>query len=194
MAITCAQCASELIEGSSVCTHCGATVVSLAVPSIEVPDSTPLPSEVPMFSTGSDLEGIGGWLIPTAIGLGVAPFILLKGIYSDLVVLYGDRFQVGLSQKPGLAALILFESVSNSIFLLAMVSLNVLFYRKKRAFPGWMIAYLAINSTLILLDNLFALRYSPHAQMTGVIRTVVGSLIWIPYYLRSERVRVTFVN
>jgi hypothetical protein len=147
-----------------------------------------------MFSTGSDLEGIGGWLILVAIGLGVAPFILFKGIYSDLLVLYGDQFQVGLSQKPGLAALVLFESVSNSIFLIAMLSLNVLFYRKKRAFPGWMIAYLAINSALILIDNIFALRYSPQAQMSGVIRTVVVSLIWIPYYLHSERVKVTFVN
>lgn len=147
-----------------------------------------------MFSTGSDLEGIGGWLVLVAAGLAMGPFILLNGIYTDLRVFYGAQFQAGLARYPGLAALVLFEAVSNSIFLLSLILLNVLFYRKKRAFPGWMIAYLAFNCAVIVIDHIAALLYAPHAQMFAVLRSVVGSLVWIPYYLRSERVKMTFVN
>lgn len=151
-------------------------------------------SGVPTFSTGSDLEGIGGWLVLVAVGLAIGPFILMNGIFRDLHILYGAQFQAGLTRLPGLASLILFEAASNSIFLCSLVALNILFYRKKKAFPGWMIAYLAINCAVILIDHFAATRYAPHAQISGVVRSIVVSLVWIPYYLRSERVKATFVN
>ncbi len=190
MTIACAQCATELEEGSSLCNHCGAAVAAPPPPSTE----TAVPYGVPTFSTGSDLEGIGGWLILVALGLAVAPFNLLKGIYADLRILYSPQYQVGLSMKPGLASLILFEAVSNSVFFLALIVLNFFFYRKKKAFPGWMITYLAFNCAVILLDHVAVLRYNHSSQMLTVVRSLVVSLVWIPYYLRSERVKATFVN
>jgi len=161
---------------------------------IESKNPLPLTLGVPSFSTGNDLEGIGGWLILVAIGLAIAPFMLMKGIYIDLHVFYGGQFQVGLALKPGLAALILFEAVSNSVFLLGLIALNVLFYRKQRTFPACMITYLAFNCAVILFDHVGALHYSPHTSATAALRSVIGTLVWIPYYLRSERVKVTFKN
>lgn len=194
MAIICKQCATELEESATACSHCGAAIDAPAATPIESPDAPPLTLGVPMFSTGSDLEGIGGWLILVAIGLGVGPFILLNGIYSDLRVFYGAQFQAGLAPHPGLAAFILFEAVSNSVFLLALIALNFLFYRKKKSFPGWMIAYMAFNCAVVVVDHLIALRYNSHAGPIAALRSVMGTLVWIPYYLRSERVKVTFIN
>ncbi len=194
MAILCKQCATELEESATVCTHCGAALEAPAATPIE-PLAVPPPAfDVPIFSTGRDLEGIGGWLILVALGLGIGPFVLLNGIYSDLRVFYGAQFQAGLAPYPGLATFILFEAVSNSVFLLALIALNILFYRKKKSFPGWMIAYLAFNCVVILVDHLVSLRYNSHAAPNAAIRSVVGTLVWIPYYLRSERVKLTFVK
>lgn len=194
MAISCKQCSTQLDDCAAACTHCGAALPVPLPPQIETTDPSPQAFGVPSFSTGSDLEGIGGWLILVALGLAAGPFLLVRGIYTDLHFLYGGQFQSGLARYPGLVALILFEAVSNSIFLLGLIALNFLFYRKKRTFPGWMITYLAFNCSIILIDHLGALRYSPHTASTALVRSIVGVLIWIPYYLRSERVKVTFVH
>ena len=89
---------------------------------------------------------------------------------------------------------LLFEAVSNTIFLFALIVLNVMFYGKKRAFPRLMIAYLAFNCVVILIDHFGALRYNPHAGSLAVLRSVVGTFVWIPYYVVSERVKATFVQ
>ena len=57
-----------------------------------------------------------------------------------------------------------------------------------------MIAYLAVNCSVILIAHFLALRYNANVGASAAIGSVVGSMVWIPYYLRSERVRVTFVH
>lgn len=194
MAISCEQCAAEVEEGVTVCTHCGTAVPAVSPAQVQPETSSLEQSWAPAFSTGSDLEGIGGWLVLVAAGLAIGPFVLLYGVSSDLGVLYGARYQAGLAHLPGLTSLILFEAVTNSVFVFTLIVLNVLFYRKKRAFPGWMIAYLAFNCAVILLDHFAALRYNPNTSPIAAVRSVIGTLVWIPYYLRSERVKATFVN
>src|ERR1700689_4309791 len=103
----CAQCGAPLADGATACTHCGT--------SAPAPEATPAPVPfVPTFAMDPDLEGIGGWLILVAIGLAVAPFRSMHGIYVDLHVLYGSKFQYALSLHHGLAGLILYEAVTNS--------------------------------------------------------------------------------
>jgi hypothetical protein len=143
---------------------------------------------------GSDLEGIGGWLILVAIGLATSPLRSIHGIYSTLHVLYGSQFQHTLSIHPGLAVLILYEAVTNSFFFIALIALNYLFYRRKRVFPGLMITFLALNATLLLIDHVVAIQFHPGASVFNVMGAVVGAAIWIPYYIQSERVKATFVR
>ncbi len=141
-----------------------------------------------------DLEGIGGWLILVAIGLAVAPFRSMHGIYVDLHVLYGSKFQYALSLHHGLAGLILYEAVTNSFFLFALITLNYLFYDRRKTFPSLMITYLAVQLVLGLIDHLAALQFSTHQSPTAVLGNFVAAAVWIPYYLKSERVKATFVR
>jgi hypothetical protein len=194
MTTVCKQCAAVLELEDSVCTQCGTAIVGVPTEPVQSNETLSQSSGIPTFSTGNDLEGIGGWLILVALGLAVSPFILINGIVKDLHVLYGAQFQTGLARLPGLASLILFEAVSNSIFLFGLIALNVLFYRKKKAFPGWMIAYLSINCAVILIDHFVAMHYAPNTQMFSIVRTIIGAGVWIPYYLVSERVKITFVH
>jgi len=204
-----------------VCIHCGAAVGEPAWPDPAYPNidansavarpevdtdpvaapptaATAVPVEPaissPMFSTGSDLNGIGGWLVLVAIGLAVSPFVMLDGVYADLRVLTGDRYQPGLAARPGLAGLVMFESITNTLFLAAVVCLNFLLYQRKCAFPTAMVVYFSAKIVWILLDHLMALRYNPHSDWTALLRTLVAGVIWIPYFLQSQRVEATFVN
>lgn len=191
MTTVCAQCSSALNEGSLVCPSCGSAV---AVNSgITETGST----DAPIFKSiedPNDLNGIGGWLILPAIGLAISPFISLHGVYRTLEVLTGSHYQAFLSFRPGLAALILFEAITNTILFASLVCLNYLFHTKKRAFPTAMILYFCGQFFLLLIDHLMAMRFNPNAQWTAVARSFFAALIWIPYFLNSRRVEATFVN
>jgi hypothetical protein len=156
----------------------------------------PLPDSGPAYKyeLDSDLVGIGGWLILPCIGLAISPFSFLHGIYTDLSILFGSRLQSSLAGHPALAGLILFEAVNNSLLFATTIFLNVLLYRKKKAFSTLMVIYLTANFVLGLADHLFALRFYPQTQLTGVARGFFGAAIWIPYFLQSQRVKETFVN
>jgi hypothetical protein len=183
MTCVCGNCAASVEEGATSCARCGTSVPSPAAESY-----------APRFSTLSDLEGIGGWLILVAFGLGFAPLRSIRGIYATLHILYGSEYQNWLSMHPGMAGLILFEAVTNTLFLFALVVLNYLFYRKKKEFPGLMITFMALQSILLLIDYAVVLHYNSRGSVTNVAGAILGSAIWIPYYLRSERVKVTFVR
>lgn len=213
MSTLCSQCASRMEEGDPVCLQCGWAIDrASSTPSSQAESVSPgtvpgepsepsVPSTAdtpalspPIFAADTDLKGIGGWLIPTVIGLAVSPLLTAHGIYVDLKILYGGRYQVGLSAHPGLAGLVLFEAASNTILLGMVLYLNLLFYRTRKIFPAWMIAYLAASFFVTLIDHLWVMFFSPGTSWSMVERTFVAALIWIPYFLRSRRVQLTFVD
>ena len=149
--------------------------------------------EPPTFLIDSGLRGIGGWLILPAIGLALSPFLSLHGIYTDLRVLSNRSYENYLATHEGLAGLILFEAINNTIFLFAAIYINFLLYTKKRLFPIAVIVFYAGSFILLLTDNLIALRYNPHSEWTTVARVFITCIIWIPYFLSSQRVKATFV-
>lgn len=147
-----------------------------------------------LLTGGTHLEGIGGWLILVAIGLAVGPFSCLHGLYIDLRVLYLSQYQIAFAGRSGLLLLVLFEAATNTIFVIALVALNLLFYRKRKLFPGGMIVYLSGHLVLVLSDHLGAMHYNVHTSAVDVVRGTVSAAIWIPYFLVSERVKATFVR
>jgi hypothetical protein len=216
MNILCRQCESRLEEGAVVCPTCGCAVEEPArsefVPVQAVETSTeaapheaksaprvliePLPDTGPAYreELDTDLIGIGGWLILPAIGLAISPFLFFHGVYSDLHLLTGAAYKTSFASRPGLFDLVIFESINNSVLLLATIGLNVLFYGKKKAFPLFMMLYLGGQFLLGFTDQLMALQFNPHSSWTQVVRGFIGAAIWIPYLLQSRRVEVTFVN
>jgi hypothetical protein len=194
MTTSCATCSSALDEGSRICPNCG-TAVADRQPAIDQPDSIPVPS----FTINEDLNGIGGWLILPAIRLVLAPFGLLYTILvSNVPFLFGGRHRAYLSSHPGSAALILFEFISNTILIAIVICLNLLFFKKKRAFPTYMILYMVTQLCVLLIDTLTAQFLHPTAHLAKaygmLLGTVIASFIWIPYFLVSRRVKATFVN
>jgi hypothetical protein len=136
----------------------------------------------------------GGWLIPVALSLAISPLLHLQGAYTNLTYLWGSRYQVIIKAMPNLPVILLYEAVTNTIFLAALLWLNVLFYQKRKSFPGLMIAFLAGQIVPVLIDALMVHGLRPAAGVAVFWASILPAMVLIPYYARSKRVKFTFVN
>lgn len=135
--------------------------------------------------TDTRLTGLGGWLILVIIGL--VSSILTNG---GLAIVFFNAKNGGYTlpeAAPLLNSLIL---ISIIFFILPSIGLVLMIYTKK-IFRSFMIGMyiLAIVSSLvqifILLNN---------GSDVTISFTLVKSIIWIVYFVKSKRVRNTFVN
>jgi len=154
---------------------------------------------LPSFTTTEDLEGLSGWLLLVGFGLVVSPFVILSSIVTtNIPFLYGSKYQAFLATHPAVEGLIVFEVISNIIFIACIAALNYLFFTKRKAFPGYFILYLVTNLLVLLIDTFAANALFPSVHLTAaytsIARTLLAALIWIPYMLVSRRVKATFVR
>jgi hypothetical protein len=76
----------------------------------------------------------------------------------------------------------------------------VLFFQKRRIFPRWFIALLAVNVLFLVADAIsvqFLKTVSPALTASlarNIVRSFIGCCIWIPYMLKSLRVKTTFIR
>jgi Protein of unknown function (DUF2569) len=149
------------------------------------------------------LAGLGGWLALVGLGLCVAPLRLLAVMAANATAFQPDVW--GMLTTPGTdayhpfwAPVIIGETIAN-LFLLGLSLVNLyLFFRKRRVFPRMAITFLAAGVVITALD-LLAAQAIPMAKVAPkdvaqLGQTVVGAAVWIPYFLRSRRVRETFVR
>ncbi|MDD5742305.1 MAG: DUF2569 domain-containing protein [Candidatus Peribacteraceae bacterium] len=166
------------------------------------------PKTKTMKSPKSDAKhkGIGGWLTLVALGLLFAPVSLaiqLLGTY--LPILTDGTLQVlidpsSAAYHPLWAPLLIFEIVGNLLMFLGACYLLFVFFKRSQTFPKSYI-FVSIVSLIFVTIDFFAADLIPavaeqdDSEMLGqLIRAIVGSAVWIPYMLKSERVKATFVE
>jgi hypothetical protein len=184
----CRQCVSTVQEGVAVCVQCGAAIEQ---------GTTQTQQDISAWPSGlgaAPARKFGGWLIPVALSLAISPLLHLRGVCTNLAYLCSSRYQAILAAMPSLPGILIYETVTNATFLVAMIGLNVLFYQKRKAFPGLMIAYLAGQIVPVVIDELLVQGFKPAAGLAVFWGSILPAMILIPYYLRSERVKLTFVN
>ena len=90
------------------------------------------------------------------------------------------------------------RAVANVGFLIFTLWLGYLFVRQSSRTPAVFIVWLLINVAIQVVDLLLAqsipvvAEESTAAVAREVFRAILQAAIWIPYFLRSERVRNTF--
>ncbi|MWP48406.1 MULTISPECIES: DUF2569 domain-containing protein [unclassified Gilliamella] len=151
-----------------------------------------------------ELKGLGGWLIIVAIGL-ILTFVLLavhildglnsivfSGLWSQLTDPNSEDY------TPNFAWIFLFEIIGNSLFFIVNGYLTYLFFTKNYKFPTIFIAFEIINIAFVLLNSFFCnsiLSFNMNGDtIENVAKAVIHAGIWIPYMLKSVRVKNTFVN
>ena len=151
-------------------------------------------------------RGIGGWLVLPLLGLIVSPVRTAITCVRDFVPVFKPSTWAALTTPggPGYHPLwvpvIVFELVGNVTLIAFTIFVLVRFLKKSRRVPRLMIILLLGIAGFLLLDHLLvglipALSAVPDAQSTTALsRSVVAAAIWIPYFLKSRRVRNTFVT
>ena len=91
------------------------------------------------------------------------------------------------------------------MLLIAAVVLLVLLFQKRRVLPRLMIVFYIFNLAVCAMDLLAIVTFIANAfpeiaknlipeSAKVVAQALVGTLIWVPYFLVSKRVKNTFVN
>lgn len=152
------------------------------------------------------LSGIGGWLILPMIGLVITPVrlgfmlitmhlqIFLSGAWNVLTTPGSEVYH------PLWAPLLLFEIFANTVLMSWAVALLILLFTRSPSFPRWIILFYAVSLVIVTLD-LMGSRFIPMVAeqndpsgMRELFRAAVAAAIWIPYFIKSERVKNTFIQ
>lgn len=159
-----------------------------------------------MATVTGEPRGLGGWLILPAIGLFVLPIRLAVSLSNDFLPIFQKGYWEVLT-TPGSEAyhhlwapLIIFEIAGNTFFIIFDIVLIFLFFAKSYRLPALFIAFLALNLLFVVSDFFFAdlipavAAESDAESIKELARSIIGAIIWIPYFLASKRVKNTFVK
>jgi predicted secreted protein len=166
--------------------------------------AAPQPRAAPEPRATPQPKGLGGWLIVVGIGLVVAPVRIAIACVQTYVPLFQDgSWQLLTTPGTGTyhplwAPVLLGELLVNIAFFQAFLVLMFLFLKRARMFPSLYIAVLLLNLAFLFVDALFLdWLAAPGTQTdfawTPLLQGMASAAIWIPYMLRSRRVRNTFV-
>jgi hypothetical protein len=157
---------------------------------------------------GSEIgyQKIGGWLILCAIGLVLYPVQTMVSLITELIpALSPENWSVltapaSTYYHPFFAHLVIVELVGNILFLIFSICLVVFFFQQRKYAPKLIILFFAVNLIFVGFDyfvtTFFIIRPDSINMEAAInfIRTTVASLVWIPYFMFSKRVKNTFVK
>jgi hypothetical protein len=203
--VVCPICSSELKKVDQSCTNCSwkssnqeTDISETSVESVERPTIHNRPQD------------IGGWLSLVALGIILSPLVLLHALWTDIHVLTGPHLKLVAKMIPDLPALIVYELITNLLLLGGCLCLIVMFYRKKKSFPKYFCAVLIFSLLVSLVEFSICPRhastYSSGPRIAKIVddmrsklghtigNKILAGIVWISYFIRSKRVKYTFVN
>jgi len=161
-------------------------------------------SNPPLLLNG--VSGLGGWLVLVQIGLYASIILSSIALFSDLLPSLDSEGWAYLTSEsseayhPLWGPTIIFEIVSNAFVVLFCLYILFMFYAKKSVLPKLMIILYVVNVLFLMIDFALVQQIVNSFPELGensakeVTRAILTGLIWIPYFLKSVRVRNTFVN
>jgi hypothetical protein len=153
-----------------------------------------------------NLDRLGGWLIFVGLGVILSPLIIIGTLFPAYVQIFQNG-SWGVLTTPGSTAysslwapLIIAEMAINIGLVVAWVVAGILYFSKKKGFPKLYIGLFLFSLAFIIADAIATSMVLPSEpafdqktiQQCG--RTLIAALIWIPYMLRSKRVKATFIR
>jgi hypothetical protein len=143
--------------------------------------------------SSSSPPGIRGWLIVPFIGTLISPFYQAYGAY----LTGGALLKWNALPILNLKILLVLEFLANVVMAAAWAYTLYLFCKRSREFPRWFIGASLVTLVIIISDSLggalIGLDFDA-SDIKSIIQAAVPCMIWIPYMLRSKRVKETFVG
>ena len=149
-------------------------------------------------------SGLGGWLILVGFGVVLSPLMVLSQL-STFVTLFKDGSYAllstpgGAGYTPFFSSLLWIEIILNALIFFASFYLIFLFFSKKKLFPKFYIWLLVGSLVFVVLDAWLAMLVFNFESLDptvvkDIVRPLVATIIWVPYMLKSKRVKATFVE
>lgn len=206
----CQGCGASLMPTLRMCPTCGSKNLDANPPQaasqVTPSFSQPASSSAAATTSGSQLKGLGGWLILIGFGLIIGPIrqiIALSSGYKPY--LDTDLFErlttpSSSSYVPNFKLLFYGEILVSIFLILLSFYLLFLFFTKNKKFPK---NYIFISLFIILyipVDAFLVTTVLPNANIVdgemvkSFFQTLISGAIWIPYMMKSERVKNTFIE
>ncbi len=142
-------------------------------------------------------DSIGGWLILPSITVIIIPIVvivnLLTGEYFNNSVWVGAQ-AYGTSLQVYCVVSFVFLTI---LFAYSILTL-IFFFKLRTAAPQMVIILLVVNFVSLLLDAYVANQYFHELEVESssrdIGRSIIGLFIWIPYFIKSNRVKSTFTK
>jgi hypothetical protein len=142
-------------------------------------------------------QGIGGWLILVLIGLAITPFRTLLIVIKDILPVIDSEI---INNNPPLKGMIYSELIINLIFVVFSILLFILMLKKLKIFPSLIIVYFISNLFFVVIDMIAGSQIPiireqglNESSIIELCRAIIGSAIWVPYFIYSKRVKNTFI-
>ncbi|MEB2777392.1 DUF3857 domain-containing protein [Algoriphagus sp. D3-2-R+10] len=151
----------------------------------------------PECQSASLYKSIGGWLIIPSIILFSTPLMIIYNLI-DGSFFYSSVWTGAEIYGKGLPV---FIAVS-FVFMIVLFSYSILtaifFFNLRTGAPQMFILLICINFVSLLLEAYVADQFfnelNDESSARGIFKGVIGLFIWIPYFLKSERVKATFTR
>jgi len=162
-----------------------------------------------------ELKGIGGWLILPLIGFAVSPVLCVYYLFQLNQIDFNKLQSVFENPSsayyfPKFIPYFIFLFILLVIFFFVSIWGLIALLRKRKYFPRFVSIFYICCSILALINFIFWLFYCPDfPESTGnllsrdsiiskavisFISVSIGSIIWVSYFSRSERVANTFIE
>lgn len=147
-----------------------------------------------------NLNGLTGWLILPILGCLLLPLFSIYEISTFYTAINAENFTLfsGFENEIMQRVAFGFGTCGSAFFLvLSMLQLKLLFSRRT-SFPWFFIAFgilVFLGDFLFLyLSGLSSGTETTEKELTGLVRTTFGLIIWSIYMLVSNRVKATFIR
>lgn len=141
--------------------------------------------------------GISGWLMVPAVSMCTTPLMLILFILSNFQMINDSFMNEIVAQYPGFKAAMISQTIIAVMQLVLVIYVAMLFFRRKQSLPSMIIAFLTIHLLIIIanLSWIFSVfKEINYSEYTGVTAAIIMVAFGIPYFVKSKRVRATFVN
>jgi hypothetical protein len=207
----CQGCGASLMPTLRMCPTCGSKNLDANQPlspptQLSSSQATNIPSPSTATSSSSQLKGLGGWLILVGFGLVFGLLRLIVDVSATFKPYIGTDLLDKLTNSnsasyiPNFNLLFYAESAISIFLVLMCLYLIILFFTKNKKFPKY---YIFITLFIILsipLDTYIASVIISKADVwsgetiKSIFQALFSGAIWIPYMLKSKRVRNTFIE
>lgn len=200
----CQDCGATLMHTMRMCHTCGSKSLDANPPQ---PSIQAVPSQASTTSPSvSQLKGLGGWLILVGFGL-VFGALRLFGQSINIYKPYLNSDLLEQLTNPSSSTFIpnfIILFYAELMVLLFLISLTLyliyLFFNKKKSFPKnyifislFVVLYIPVDAYLVSVV-IPSEKILNEELIKSFFQAMISGAIWIPYMLKSKRVRNTFIE